>query len=180
MWITTQRRDVGVFFFSWERAIPFVPFMIVPYLSIDLFFVLAPFLFREEDDLSFFVRRVATAIVIAGVIFLLWPLRYAFPRPRIDGLLGAVFDWFRGMDGPYNLFPSLHAALLLLLAEVYARHLHGAARLAVLAWFGLIALSPLLTHQHHVIDIVGGFALGAGCLLFIRPKFCLDSGAPSP
>src|SRR5476651_2831748 len=22
--------------------------------------------------------------------------------------LGAVFDWFRGMDQPYNLLPSLH------------------------------------------------------------------------
>ena len=66
------------------------------------------------------------------------------------------------------------------MVTVYARHLHGAARLAVLVWFGLIAFSPLLTHQHHVIDILGGFALGAGCLVFIRPKFCLDSGALSP
>src|SRR4051794_29463567 len=72
MWITTQRRDVGVFFFSWERAIPFVPFMSVPFLSIDVFFVLAPFLLREEGDLSMFVRRAATAILIAGLIFLLW------------------------------------------------------------------------------------------------------------
>jgi len=39
--------------------------------------------------------------------------------------IGAIFDWFRGMDAPYNLFPSLHAALWLLLVDIYARHLRG-------------------------------------------------------
>src|SRR4051812_47978909 len=40
-WITSQRHDVGTFYFEWERAIPFVPFLILPYMSIDLFFVAA-------------------------------------------------------------------------------------------------------------------------------------------
>ena len=47
LWVTARRGDVGVFYFAWERAIPFVPFMILPYMSIDLFFVAAPFLFRD-------------------------------------------------------------------------------------------------------------------------------------
>ena len=42
-WITAQRSDVGLLNFEWERHIPFVPLLIVPYLSIDLFFVAAPF-----------------------------------------------------------------------------------------------------------------------------------------
>ncbi|MGI8956127.1 MAG: phosphatase PAP2 family protein [Chthoniobacterales bacterium] len=179
MWVTSKRHDVGVFYFEWERAIPFVPFMILPYLSIDLFFVAAPFLFRDEAELGLFVRRVSTAIVIAGLCFLIVPLRFAFPRAETGGSLGAVFDFFRGLDGPFNLFPSLHAALLLFLLEAYARQLRGAVRVAVLFWFGLIGPSPLLTRQHHVIDIVGGFALAVGCFLFIRPKFCLDSKARS-
>ena len=37
-WITAQRHDVGTLYFEWERFIPFVPLMIVPYMSIDLFF----------------------------------------------------------------------------------------------------------------------------------------------
>ncbi|HEY3663168.1 MAG TPA: phosphatase PAP2 family protein [Chthoniobacterales bacterium] len=179
MWLTSRRHDVGVFYFEWERAMPFVPFMILPYLSIDLFFVAAPFLFRDEAELHLFIRRVSTAIVMAGLCFLLVPLRFAFPRPETGGSLGAVFDLFRGLDGPYNLFPSLHAALLLFLVDAYARHLRGVVRVAVLSWFGLIGLSPLLTRQHHVIDIIGGFILAAGCFLFIRPKFCLDSKAQS-
>ena len=124
------------FYFGWERSIPFVPFMILPYLSIDLFFVAAPFLFRDEAGLRIFARRVTATIVIAGVFFLLLPLRFAFPRPSAGGSLGTIFDWFRGLDGPYNLFPSLHAALLLLLVDTYARHLRGPGRAGrVLGWF---------------------------------------------
>ncbi len=175
LWITARRSDVGVFYFEWERAIPFVPFLILPYLSIDLFFILAPFLFPNEHELSLYARRVTIAILLAGIGFLLWPLRFAFPRPHTAGWLGAAFDLFRVLDAPHNLFPSLHATLLLLLADAYARHTRGPVRLAVLGWFVLIGLSPLLTHQHHVIDILGGFALAGFCFLALRPKISLAS-----
>jgi membrane-associated phospholipid phosphatase len=180
IWITARRSDVGVFYFSGERAIPFVPFMILPYLSIDLFFVAAPFLFRTERELRVFAWRVATAILVAGCFFLLVPLRYAFPRSEAGGWLGLIFDWFRGLDAPFNLFPSLHAALLLFLVDAYARQLRGLARFAVMLWFVLIGFSPLLTHQHHLIDILGGFALAAGCFCLIGGKFglALDERAP--
>ena len=167
-WITGQRSHVGSFYFQWEQAIPFVPFMILPYMSIDLFFIAAPFLCRTEEELRIFSRRVITAIIIAGVCFLLFPLRFAFPRPHANGWLGSIFDWFRGVDLPFNLFPSLHAALLLLLVDVYARNLRGVLLWAVISWFCLIALSPLLTYQHHVIDIVGGFVLAGYFFYFFR------------
>jgi hypothetical protein len=43
-----------------------------------------------------------------------------------------------------------------------------------MAWFVLIGLSPLLTYQHHVIDIVGGFVLAGYCFyLFREPSVAL-------
>ena len=171
-WITARRAGVGTFYFEWERRIPFVPFMILPYMSIDLFFVAAPFLCRSERALRIFSRRVMFAIVVSGVCFLLFPLRFAFPRPHADGRLGAIFDWFRGMDAPYNLLPSLHAALMVILADVYLRHTRGFLRAGIIAWFALIAVSPVLTYQHHLIDIAGGFVLAAFCFLIFRdPDF---------
>ena len=173
-WITGQRGQVGSFYFQWERAIPFVPFMILPYMSIDLFFIAAPFLCRTEEELRVFSRRVVAAILIAGLCFLLFPLRFAFARPHASGWLGAIFDWFRGMDSPFNLLPSLHAALLLFLVDLYARNLRGVFLFVAMLWLFLISLSPLLTYQHHVIDIVGGFVLAGYCFyLFREPSLAL-------
>lgn len=170
LWITKQRSDVGTFYFAWERFIPFVPAFILPYLSIDFFFIAAPFLFREPKALRIYVWRVVAVILVAGVFFLLLPLRFALPRPHAAGWPGALFDWFRTLDQPYNLFPSLHAALLWLLVDVYARHLRGFARGIILAWFVLIAFSPVLTRQHHVVDIAGGLVLAAAVCYSIRVK----------
>jgi protein-tyrosine phosphatase len=174
-WFTAQRSNVPTLFFEWERAIPFVPLMIVPYMSIDLFFVAAPFLCRSDRELATFSKRIAAAILVGGLCFLLFPLRFAFERPHAAGWLGAFFDWFRGMDQPYNLLPSLHIALRTILADLYSRHTRGLVRQASNFWFVLIGLSAVLTYQHHVMDVVAGFALGAYCLYFFQ-----DSGVRLP
>src|SRR4051794_16027140 len=96
-WITARRAHVGRIAFAWERLIPFVPLTIPAYLSIDLFFVAAPFLCRSERELTTFAKRIAAAIVIAGIGFLLFPLRFVFARPQATGWIGSAFDWFRAM-----------------------------------------------------------------------------------
>jgi hypothetical protein len=167
-WITAQRHDTGTLYFEWERFIPFVPLMIVPYMSIDLFFVAAPFLCRSERELATLSKRLLATLVVAAVCFLLFPLRFAFERPTASGWLGAFFDWFRGMDQPHNLVPSLHIAFLIILAQHYARHTRGLVGIALNIWFVLVGLSTLLTYQHHLMDVVTGFALGVSCIYFIR------------
>ncbi|PYJ10869.1 MAG: serine/threonine protein phosphatase [Verrucomicrobia bacterium] len=167
-WITAQRHDVGTLFFEWERLIPFVPLMIVPYMSIDLFFVGAPFLCRDARELSTLSKRIVVSIGVAGICFLLFPLRFAFERPHASGWFGIAFDWFRGMDLPYNLLPSLHIAFRTILAQLYHRHTRGILRAASNFWFVLVGLSTLLTYQHHLMDVVAGFALGVSCIYFIR------------
>jgi len=167
-WLTSLRHDVGTLYFEWERHIPFVPLMVIPYMSIDLFFVPAPFLCRNERELSTFAKRIIAAILIAGACFLLFPLRFAFERPHTGGWIGALFDWFRGLDMPFNMLPSLHIALRTFLGDIYARHTRGVVRLASNVWFSLISLSTLLTYQHHVMDVVGGFALAGYCFYFIQ------------
>lgn len=163
-WVTSQRQDVGTLVFSWERQIPFIPLMIAPYMSLDLFYLAAPFFCRRKAELKALERGIATAILAAGTCFLLFPLRAIFERKPVDGWLGTIFDNFRAVDFPHNLVPSLHIALALILYRHYRRHSGGAARAFVAAWFALIIASALFTHQHHVADIVGGYILGLFCL----------------
>lgn len=167
-WISSLRAVTATVRFGWERHIPFVPAMILPYMSIDLFFVAAPFLCSDRRELKLLARRLALAIVAAGICFLFFPLTLAVERPLADGAVGALFNWFRGVDLPYNLCPSLHIALRTILADVYARHTRGLTRWSSHLWFSLIGVSTLLTYQHHVIDVAGGFALAAVCFYLVR------------
>src|SRR4051812_13502667 len=165
-WLAAQRAYVPSLFFGWERAIPFVPLMIAPYMSLDLLFVGAPFLCRNNRELAALSKRIVTTLVVAGVCFVLFPLRFAFERPPLSGWLGDFFAWFCGLDRPFNLLPSLHIAFCTILGGFYARRTRGALRYALVLWFILIAFSAVLTFQHHIMDVVGGFALGAYCLYF--------------
>ena len=88
-WLTAQRSDVGTWYYAWERFIPFVPLMVIPYMSIDLFFAAAPFLCRDRRELATFSRRVTLAILAGGACFLLMPLKLGHERPRVDGWIGA-------------------------------------------------------------------------------------------
>jgi 1-acyl-sn-glycerol-3-phosphate acyltransferase/membrane-associated phospholipid phosphatase/predicted protein tyrosine phosphatase len=160
-WLAAQRADVGVWYFEWERHIRFWPAMVVPYLSIDVFFIAAPFLCRDRDELRLFTRRITAAILTAGVCFVAMPLRFAFERPVADGWLGALFQQFTALDRPFNLVPSLHITLAVILADTYRRHTQGLLRFAVTVWFVLIGLSTVFTYQHHVVDVIGGLVLAA-------------------
>ncbi len=163
--VSAARPHVGSFFFAWERHIPFVPWMIVPYLSIDLFFALSFFLCRGRAQLHTHAARIALAIAISAAFFLLFPLRYGWPRPAVGGFLGILFAPLNAMDLPYNLCPSLHISLRTILWRVYGRrlHEHRTWRLACGGWFFLIGVSTLFVYQHHVIDLLGGYAVGLFC-----------------
>jgi membrane-associated phospholipid phosphatase len=169
-WITAHRSDIGTWFYSWESFIPFVPLMIIPYMSINLFFVGGPFLCQSRNELRVLAQRIMFAILVAGACFLLIPLRLSTGRPQPNDWAGAIFRFLHIFDQPYNLFPSLHIAFRTILADLYARHTKGVVRLASHVWFVLIGFSTLLTYQHHFVDIVGGFILAAICFYLFREK----------
>ncbi len=169
-WLAAHREHVGTAFFQWELAIPFVSFFVLPYLSIDLFFIGAPFLCQDSGELRVWSARITFAIIVAGSCFAAFPLRCGFPPISREGWLGQIFGDFLNLDAPYNLAPSLHAALGLLLFLFYYGKTRGTLRLLVAIWFGLMALSPVLTHQHHLVDIATGLSLGIVSIGLVSPQ----------
>jgi membrane-associated phospholipid phosphatase len=152
---------VGTLAFAWEREIPFVPLLWLPYLSIDLFFVAAPFLCRTEAALERLARRLVVAILLSAAGFLLLPLRLRFDPPAADGPVAALHAAVSELVGAHNLFPSLHVGLAALLWPVYRDRTAGPARGLLGTWFALIVASTVLTHQHHVADVAGGLGVAA-------------------
>lgn len=173
-WVTTLRDHVGSVVFAWEQQIPFVPWTIIPYWSIDVLYGISLFLCTTERELGVHARRLLTAQVVAVSCFILAPLRFTFVRPPVDGVAGALFDALSRFDKPFNQAPSLHIALLVILWDRFARHTPGQARWILHGWFALIGLSVLTTWQHHFFDLPTGALLGFACL------WAWPECAPSP
>ncbi len=121
-WLASLRAHVGSIVFGWEQHIPFIAWSIVPYCSIDVLYVISPFVCATRAELGTHVRRLLTTQIIAVSCFILFPLRFTFARPETEGVPGLLFDALGGFDLPYNQAPSLHIALLVILWEFYLRH----------------------------------------------------------
>lgn len=159
-----RRAHVPHVVFDWEHALPFLAWTIVPYWTTNAFYAASPFLCRDRRELDTHCLRLLSVQVLAVACFLAWPLAFSFERPATDGLSGAMFAALEGFDRPYNQAPSLHVALTIILWTLYARHLRGAWRWALHAWFTLVCVSVLTTYQHHFIDIPTGLAAGWLCV----------------
>ena len=167
-WWTGRLPHVGSVVFGWERHIPFVPWTIVPYMSLDAFYAGSLLLCATRAELDTHARRLLAASVISVAGFLLFPLQFSFVRPTTSGFSGVLFEVLMGFDKPYNQAPSLHISLVILVWLVFARHLRGVARWVLHIWFGLIAVSVFTTFQHHFIDGVAG-AVVAVVVVYLLP-----------
>ncbi|MDM8348985.1 phosphatase PAP2/dual specificity phosphatase family protein [Pseudomonas sp. sp1636] len=163
-WLSAQRADVGSLVFAWERQIPLWPWTIVPYWSIDLLYGLSFLLPATRREMDRHGLRLLSVQLLCITAFLLWPLRFTFERPELDGLFGGLFDVLMGFDKPFNQAPSLHIALLVVLWVCFARYASGLWRVLLHAWFFLIGLSVLTTWQHHFIDVPSGVLVGWLCV----------------
>jgi protein-tyrosine phosphatase/membrane-associated phospholipid phosphatase len=158
--LASQRSDVGAVVFDWERQIPFVPWTIIPYWSIDLLYAASVFLCTSRAELDAHARRLLTCQIGAVTCFILFPLRFTFGRPDMTGTPGFMFDALTSFDKPFNQAPSLHIALLVVLWVIYARHVPRRLAWPLHLWFALIGVSVLTTYQHHFFDLPTGAALG--------------------
>jgi hypothetical protein len=175
----TQARGESSFgngVFDWERATPFLPWTIVPYLSIFGFFVLSFLLERERRPLDRHVAALTVDLLLSALCWLLMPLHFAFERPPINGWAAPMFALLAATDLPYNRAPSMHISVLVILAVRLTPLVAGWRRAALQGWFMLIGLSVLTTWQHHVIDIPAGLA-AAGLSLWVARR--LTTNGPS-
>ena len=164
-WYTANLSDVGSLVFSWESLIPLWPWTIVPYWSIDLMYGLAILLASSKQSLKILCLRLFSAQIICITCFLIFPLKFSFERPNLDGFLGLWFDVLMGFDKPFNQAPSLHITLLVILWQFYNSYFQSKFNQLLLhVWCFLIALSVLTTWQHHFFDVPTGLWAGCFCI----------------
>jgi membrane-associated phospholipid phosphatase len=125
-----------------------------------LLFIAPPF-FLDTQRLALLGRRLVYATLCAGAVFLLFPSHLGFARVLPDNpVLAAVYANIFFVDLPHNMAPSLHlvfsSAIILALVEAVKSTV---VRILFWTWLGLIGLSTVFVHQHHLIDVASGYAL---------------------
>ncbi len=147
---------------AWERQIPFLPWMILPYLSSGFLFAGSFFYVRSQDQLRVLSQRLIFCTVVACLAFVLWPLQLSSMRPEMkSGAWAPFFAYLNFADRPYNQLPSLHVAYSLVLWCALKHE-----RPALLQWLfaiclAVVGISTLFVYQHHFWDVVAGLLLGA-------------------
>ena len=157
--LTAHRETRVRVHFDAELGIPFIPEAVVVYMSIYLLFIMAPFIVRTRGEFLFLALALNIMIGVAGIGYLLIPAQLAFPAANPFGAVSSLFRFADRLNLTYNLVPSLHVGLSSGCAMIFARHAGGIGKVLWLTWAAAIALSTLLTHQHHVVDVVTGWLL---------------------
>lgn len=149
-----------------DRKVPFLPWTLLPYLSVNLIYPLSFFLCANRGELVQFCKRLLTAQLTCFACFWLFPLHNERVFPSVDGFLGVLWKELQAFDMAGNLAPSLHAATLFVLWDLLRKNSIVAIPLWPLhAWFVLIAVSTQTTWQHYLFDLITGLGLGVGCVL---------------
>jgi membrane-associated phospholipid phosphatase len=148
---------------AWDAAVPFVAWMLVPYMSSAPLLVAGFALTPTRQSLRALSQRCLLATAIGTLVFALWPLRVGFPAPASTAsALAPLGALLRQLDAPYNQWPSLHVAYCVILWPALRGAMPNAlARAALAGWLLLVAASTVFTHQHYLGDVAGGALLGA-------------------
>lgn len=157
---------------SLDAAMPFWAWTIWPYLALNLIFPCTFFAFHQRSRLRRFAGRAAMAQLLCFALFVLFPTLNVRTLPQPGGVTGMLFSELRAFEQPVNMFPSLHAAILLLVWRAWLPHFQRVwSRWLWHAACALILVSTLTTWQHDIADIASGLALGVLCTVVFRDRF---------
>ena len=147
---------------AWDRSLPVVPVMVIPYLSLFPLLAMAVLVALRGGWRN--VQRYALAIAIAiAISCLVYTVAQSYvPRPAITGH-GVLDQWVRDVyanDKPYDAFPSTHTSLATIIA-VYCYRGMRRTGIVIGIWCLAIIASTVLIHQHYLADIAGGLVVAA-------------------
>lgn len=151
-----------------DHVIAFVPWAVVPYVTLWIYIGLVPgLLYPGAEMLRFTAAAVVVAVIGCGIFFF-FPT--AVPASSIDWSRWPLLAALKSADQAGNACPSLHVAYSVLSAAWLASLLRRIGAPAWLhavnvAWCILIIWSTVAIRQHVMLDVEAGIVLGGGVAL---------------
>ncbi|MCH2135611.1 MAG: phosphatase PAP2 family protein [Phycisphaerales bacterium] len=144
-------------YLNWETDIPFQPWALPVYFSLDVLVAIIPFLCVTWQRSATLMGTLLIQLLIAAPFFVLVPIEPGYTNEMATGVWGTWLFEPLGMDNlsRWNHTPSLHVAYACTIALYWRR---GPAW-ARWTWAIAVCISTMLVHEHHLICIAGGLLL---------------------
>ncbi|PID65481.1 MAG: phosphoesterase [Gammaproteobacteria bacterium] len=114
-------------------------------------------------------------LLFACLCFLLLPVQMEYLPGDSSGFWQPLFNFSTTLSMANNHFPSLHVAFActagLALRQVVCRW----QLLLIILWIVLIAISTVMIHEHHLLDVLAGGLLAIGAETIIRHRVVKDN-----
>lgn len=148
-------------YLEWETSIPCVPSMVWIYLSAHVLWIL-PLVHLDAGQIDTLSRQVNMTTLLAGAGYLIFPGQLGYTVTAYAGINGVLIGALNDLAASwgYNLVPSLHVAYGTVVLGTCMRLVPRLFQMLYASWLTMLALSTILTHQHHLLDVVTGFGLG--------------------
>ena len=147
-----------------EELIPFIPWLVPLYLSLDLMVPVVALLAPDLDTLRRVYRVMLVQTGIAALVYTLVPQRLAFDGHELGGVWDSLAHQTRSANlGWHADAPSLHVSYAFTLASLLFPRLSfnrpGMVTFLGWVWADGVMASTLFVHEHHLVDLISGIAL---------------------
>lgn len=150
---------------AFDRATPFSPVWVVPYILTFAFWIFQ-YICTTHEGPKLACRLVAADFVAKLVclfFFIFLPTTNVRPEVTRSDFIGFLMRLIYTLDTPTNLFPSIHCFVAWLGTRyIYdCKHLKHRALVSALCTIGsiLVFLSTLFTKQHVFYDVLAGIGV---------------------
>ena len=163
--------ECPVWVYYFDQFIPFLGWMIVPYYSYYIMFIIPPFIIKDYKKLKLLTNLLIGVSLFCYFIYLIWPIS---SDVILDQVKESPFSFFHSsvtFDFLYqNAFPSMHVAVSVIIGFVIARE-YPKKRIVSYLWILAIFLATFLIKQHYILDSIFGFAIALPACYVYCKKF---------
>lgn len=164
-----------------DRMVEFQPITLPLYLSLWVYVSIGPALLKNSQELMLYGIATLLMSVVGLTIFIVWPT--AVPKFVINWDQYPSISMLKDLDMAANACPSMHVAFavftVIWLGHIL-RQIQSGKWLHVLNWLWCLGItySTVATHQHVMLDVLGGAILGAvSATLILRVLKSADQSA---
>ncbi|MBL4818662.1 MAG: phosphatase PAP2 family protein [Deltaproteobacteria bacterium] len=143
-----------------DQALPFMAWTVWVYAITYVMLPLTFLLLRSVENLKKFTYAMVSAIILASGVFYWYPTLMKRPQIVDDGIAEGALKLLHMVDPPTNCFPSLHVAMMVLMAFYLHKESKGVGWFAWLLTL-LVSVSTMTTKQHYFVDVLGGVVVAS-------------------